>query len=103
MENADPIQTTIDQARQFHALESFDPPKLEGINHPTLIVHGKEDKICSLEEAKQLAGVIPNAELVVWLRTAHAILAESANKVVDTIHDHFGVTNPNATIPKARL
>ena len=45
--------------------------RLRRIAAPTLVVHGAEDRILPVENARRLAAAIPHAELSVWEGAAH--------------------------------
>ena len=54
--------------------ESFDTyERLAGIKIPTLILHGTEDVILPVENAKILAKEIPQAELILFEKTGHGM------------------------------
>ena len=53
---------------------------LKKIEIPTLIMHGKKDKICSFDLAKQTQKLIPNAELVAFEKSGHSLFLEEIKK-----------------------
>jgi len=54
--------------------ETFDTyERLSNIRIPTQILHGTEDKILSVENAKILAEKIPDAELILFQKTGHGM------------------------------
>jgi len=50
--------------------------RLSEINIPTLILHGIEDKILPVENAKILAEKIPSAELMLFENTGHGLIIQ---------------------------
>lgn len=50
--------------------------RLRQIQAPTLIVHGREDKIVPLQNAHQLARAIPGAELKLWSDAGHLYITD---------------------------
>jgi non-heme chloroperoxidase len=50
------------------------------IKMPTLILHGKKDKICSYELAKQMNAGIENSELVAFEESGHSLFLEETEK-----------------------
>ena len=53
---------------------------LKKIEIPTLIMHGKKDKICSFDLAKQTRKLIPSAQLVVFEKSGHSLFLEETKK-----------------------
>lgn len=84
LENPHP-QSVDDQARQFSVLENFDGrDRLKQIQAKTLVIHGKQDRVASLDEAEYLANHIAGAELVT-LDCAHAVTLEAPKPLVETL------------------
>lgn len=50
------------------------------IKIPTLIMHGRKDKICSFDLAKQTQKLIPNAQLVAFEKSGHSLFLEETKK-----------------------
>jgi len=50
------------------------------IEIPTLIMHGKKDKICSFDLAEQTKKLIQNAQLVVFEKSGHSLFLEETKK-----------------------
>lgn len=53
---------------------------LQNIEIPTLIMHGKKDKICSFVLAEQTLKLIPNAQLVAFDKSGHSLFLEETKK-----------------------
>jgi non-heme chloroperoxidase len=53
---------------------------MEKIKMPTLIMHGKKDKICSFDLADQMKGGIINSELIVFEESGHSLFLEETQK-----------------------
>jgi non-heme chloroperoxidase len=53
---------------------------LKKIKIPTLILHGKLDKICSYELAEQMHVLLPTSELVPFEKSGHALFIEELEK-----------------------
>ncbi|MDD4993888.1 MAG: alpha/beta hydrolase [Paludibacter sp.] len=53
---------------------------LKKIEIPTLIMHGKKDKICSFDLAEQTLKLMPNAELVAFEKSGHSLFLEETKK-----------------------
>ncbi len=53
---------------------------LKKIEIPTLIMHGKKDKICSFDLAKQTKKLIQNAHLVAFEKSGHSLFLEETKK-----------------------
>lgn len=50
------------------------------ITIPTLIMHGKKDKICSFDLAEQMKASILNSHLVVFEKSGHSLFLEETEK-----------------------
>jgi pimeloyl-ACP methyl ester carboxylesterase len=71
--------------RQWNALKHFNTQgRLKQIKAPTLVVHGRKDFAMPLKNGEILAEGIPNAKLVFFENSGHA-LAEEMNEVVRVI------------------
>ncbi len=55
-------------------------PDLMKIKIPTLILHGKQDKICSFDLAEQMHALLKNLELVAFENSGHALFIEEMQK-----------------------
>lgn len=55
-------------------------PQLSTINIPTVIFHGRFDKICSFQLAEQMHQAIKGSELVPFDHSGHALFIEEAEK-----------------------
>lgn len=71
MNNAPSLRGFESQAAYVETFDTYE--KLSEIKIPTLILHGTEDKILPVENAKILANNISSAELVLFENTGHGI------------------------------
>ncbi len=55
-------------------------PDLAKITVPTLIMHGKKDKICSFDLAEQMKAIILNSHLIVFEHSGHSLFLEETHK-----------------------
>lgn len=55
-------------------------PDLEKITIPTLIMHGKKDKICAFDLAEQAQAGIKNSKLVAFEKSGHSLFLEETKK-----------------------
>lgn len=53
---------------------------LKKIKIPTLILHGKLDKICSYELAEQMHSMLPKSQLIPFEKSGHALFIEELTK-----------------------
>jgi pimeloyl-ACP methyl ester carboxylesterase len=71
--------------RQYNAQKGFNAQgRLQQINTPTLVLHGKKDFPLPPEKGSNLAKAIPNAKLVFFEKSAH-MLAEEMPEVIRAI------------------
>jgi proline iminopeptidase len=61
---------------------------LDRVTQPVLVLAGRHDRTCTLEGAEAIADGIPNAELVVFERSAHMTFVEEPERYLDTV-DRF--------------
>lgn len=55
-------------------------PDLEKVTIPTLIMHGKKDKICSFDLAEQMKLSINNSQLLAFEKSGHSMFLEETDK-----------------------
>ena len=53
---------------------------LEKINIPTLIMHGKKDKICSFDLASQMKAGISDSHIIAFEKSGHSLFLEETAK-----------------------
>ena len=53
---------------------------LAKIKIPTLIMHGKKDKICSFDLAEQMKSGIANSHIVAFENSGHSLLLEETKQ-----------------------
>lgn len=58
---------------------------LEKISIPTVIMHGKKDKICSYDLAKQLKAGIAHAHIIAFENSGHSLFLEETQKFNDEL------------------
>jgi pimeloyl-ACP methyl ester carboxylesterase len=63
--------------------------RLGAISHPTLVVHGAEDRMVHPDNARLLAELIPAARLQLWEQTAHLLFTDEPH-VDPAISDFLG-------------
>jgi 2-hydroxy-6-oxo-octa-2,4-dienoate hydrolase len=61
-----------------------------GLPHPTLILHGREDKVVPPELGLRLANAIPRAELHLFGQCGHWVQAERFDAFLALTRRHFG-------------
>jgi non-heme chloroperoxidase len=55
-------------------------PDLGKVQIPTLIMHGKKDKICSFDLAEQMKAGIPGSHIVAFEHSGHSMFLEETSK-----------------------
>jgi len=53
---------------------------LKKISIPTLILHGRKDKICSFDLAEQMKNLISDSQLIAFERSGHSLFLEETQK-----------------------
>ena len=66
---------------------THDPADIAGISAPTLIVHGREDRVIPLQNAVDLLGLIDDAQLHVFGRCGHWTQIEHADSFTALVAD----------------
>lgn len=78
------IQAQASPYAMAEALKTLRDSDLRGdlnkIKIPTLILHGKLDKICSYELAEQMRALVPHATLIPFEKSGHALFIEEREK-----------------------
>lgn len=75
------VATAHATAQCLYALRDTDLRNdLKKINIPTLIMHGKKDKICSFDLAKQLESGIKDSQLIPFEHSGHSLFLEETQK-----------------------
>lgn len=64
---------------------------LKKISIPTLILHGKKDKICSFDLAEQMKSAISNSKLVAFEESGHSMFLEETEKFNSELIKFAGV------------
>jgi pimeloyl-ACP methyl ester carboxylesterase len=62
-------------------------PDLPAVTAPALIVAGRHDPYCTLDQAEELAGLLPQSALLVLDRAAHAISADGGAAVEQAVKE----------------
>jgi pimeloyl-ACP methyl ester carboxylesterase len=74
--------------RQYEAMQGFDAyERLPHIAVPTLVMHGTEDAVIDVENARILAERIPNSELVLLEGAGHLYHSEQPDRVDGVVLD----------------
>jgi pimeloyl-ACP methyl ester carboxylesterase len=81
--------------RQWVAMQAFDSfSRLPSLRVPTLVLHGSEDRMVSVQNAEMLASRIPGAALAVLEGAGHLYHSERAEEadaiVLDFVRRHAG-------------
>lgn len=63
--------------------------RLKDIAHPVLILAGRHDRACSVEAAEFMAANVPNAEMVVFEKSAHMTYVEENERYVDAVRAYL--------------
>jgi 2-hydroxy-6-oxo-octa-2,4-dienoate hydrolase len=63
---------------------------VSGLKHPTLILHGREDRVIPMELGLRLATRIPNAEFHLFGRCGHWVQAERFDQFIELTRRHLG-------------
>jgi pimeloyl-ACP methyl ester carboxylesterase len=72
----------VRQLKALTALERQDDlPRLRGVACPTIVIHGRQDRIFSLAEHEAIAGAIPKAKLAVIEECGHVSPLEQPQAV----------------------
>lgn len=63
-----------------------------GIEHPTLVLHGREDRVIPVDMGILLGRTMPNADLHMFARCGHWVQAERFDAFVSLSRAHLGAT-----------
>jgi 3-oxoadipate enol-lactonase len=71
------VQPPHARRRQWEAMQGWDEwDRIHAIDRPTLVLHGTEDRLVSVENARRLAGLIPGSRLVLLEGAGHVYHSE---------------------------
>ncbi|MGP5061163.1 alpha/beta fold hydrolase [Psychrobacter celer] len=59
------------------------------INHPAIVIHGREDKVVPTEMGFKLGRSMPNADLHVLANCGHWVMAERPKEFLQLVINHF--------------
>lgn len=98
-ENFDRFHNPPANHRQAAAImaETDRSPQLASLVTPTLVIHGRDDRMLPPENGYQLAEVIPNSELQLIAGMGHILTESLAEDLVDLIADHLAATTTCST------
>lgn len=70
-------QPAFARRRQWEAIQAWDAwDRIHAISRPTLVLHGSEDRLVSVENARRLAALIPGTKLVLLQGAGHVYHSE---------------------------
>jgi pimeloyl-ACP methyl ester carboxylesterase len=76
------------QRRQWEAVQGWGAyERLPGLRVPVLVLHGSEDRLIDVENARVLASRIPGAELAVLEGAGHVYHSEQAERADEIVLD----------------
>ncbi|TDC13192.1 alpha/beta fold hydrolase, partial [Kribbella albertanoniae] len=67
---------------------------LHQLNLPTLVLHGREDRLVPLSAGKALAAAIPNADLVVINNAGHRLFTDQTTPATQAITAFLQTRSP---------
>jgi pimeloyl-ACP methyl ester carboxylesterase len=71
---------------QVQAILAFDArPRLPEISAPTLVLHGESDRLVPPENGRLLAGLIPNAKLIMLKGASHIFMTDQPEASISAI------------------
>ncbi len=81
--------------RQLLAMLAASPrvEELKKLNVSSLIIHGEYDPVFSIEHGKNLAGLIPNSELVILEKLGHGLPEQLSDEVCQSINNFIFPTD----------
>jgi len=92
------LRTQDDFARMFPAPRqrwvdamAFSEAQIRGITAPTLLIHGRDDKVIPLENSLTMLGWIDNAQLHVFGRCGHWTQIEYAQPFCELVTDFLAI------------
>jgi Predicted hydrolases or acyltransferases (alpha/beta hydrolase superfamily) len=87
----------IDNSRPF-ALDE----KARAVTQPTLIVHGREDKVIPLEVGERLHDLIPGSEFLILEKSGHGAVWDSPLQLKRAVLNFLALPMPVVTSPESR-
>ncbi len=78
-------ETALDAQLALQATRIDERPGLRAVSCPTLVVAAREDRLCSVERHREIAVLVPGAELTILDRAAHLSPVERPDAVTATL------------------
>ena len=78
---ADETEIDLDAQLALQATRIDERPGLRTVSCPTLVLAAREDRLCSVDRHREIAALVPGAELRILERTAHLSPVERPNAV----------------------
>ena len=61
--------------------------RLAGVTHPVLVLAGRHDRTCAVDASEEMARQLPDAQLVVFEKSAHMTFAEEQEPYLAAVRD----------------
>lgn len=91
----------LDAQLALQATRVDERPGLRQVRCPTLVLAAAEDRLCSVDRHRQIAALVPGAELQILDRTAHLSPLERPAAVTAALRGWLGTgTGPGASHPR---
>lgn len=78
---ADEAEADLDAQLALQATRIDERPGLRTVSRPTLVLAAREDRLCSVDRHREIAALVPSAELQILDRTAHLSPVERPDAV----------------------
>ena len=78
---ADEAEVDLDAQLALQATRIDERPGLRTVSRPTLVLAAREDRLCSVDRHREIAALVPSAELQILDRTAHLSPVERPDAV----------------------
>ncbi len=79
-----PTNWRRESAERYLRFENYQPQNVAAC---TLVIHGVADQIVSIDNARYVAGAVPNAQLVEIEQAGHAVVVTRAERLAELIAD----------------
>ncbi|MGH8996490.1 MAG: alpha/beta fold hydrolase [Acidimicrobiales bacterium] len=64
--------------------------RLASVAQPVLVLSGRRDRTCSVEAGAEMAGLLPNAEFVVFEHSGHLFFVEEQDRFIEAVRGFLG-------------
>ena len=95
---ADETEVDLDAQLALQATRIDERPGLRTVSCPTLVLAAREDRLCPVDRHREIAALVPGAELQILEHTAHLSPVERPDAVASALSAWFARQHPTTSL-----